>query len=604
MLPHLPGDILSCITEQLTAQATACLWTTGNKALIERLGNGGGIKKFYLCLDPLYRSAWPSTVRRFTRLESFIVGSDIYTGFNPTWTPNFHDLSPTVQVLRLGFTDDLLSLLQVLREEGSLPNLRSLFCGNGKVEEIEELLYEIAPKRPSLVSLEVDSDVIPVLSLARLPRHLVELTVSADDIDLRSGAAFPASLEKLVFTLETFGDFFGLLPSGLLAFSFCCSDEDGEMTVERLAQLPRGLTLLNVTVEDITEDHLRALPPALTDLDLSNSIADHDYKLMASLPPSITSSLSLPAMTNDSVTFFPRALQQAYTVDHTPHVITHMPPNVKFITFSATTFPEADDEQIVWPKLPDSLTSVYHLHRSYLDQHTLPSLQRLHIDKALTATQAKSLAWGLNYFATSTYPLDISWISSLPPTLQEIDILSDYEDLPADLVWPVWSEEDLARFPPNLETLCIGPVAQLSSHSYTLLPSTLTYLKIMSQTLADDLKPLQGLIHLRDLNLKVEKPSPADAGEALRNLPKRLLHFSFNSLARASFDFEVTDEDFESLPPGLTTLLLYVRVRGVTGSCFKKLPSCLDSLKIDFESPKWFKRAAEDFDFDSSSDDE
>lgn len=587
MLPLLPGEIICGITDLLTAQEIAFLWTTGDKRLAERLGNGGGVKNYYLLLDPLYVAGWPSIIRHFTRLETFAAGSDIYTGYSPKWTPNWNDLSPTVHTIRISWTNDFESLLGAMREEGSIPNLRNLSVGNGSSDEMEEFLAKIAPKRHSLRSLELECADIGVLSLALLPPFLVKLNVSITSMDLTSGCAFPATLEELSLSVIDYQDFFGLLPSGLQSLTFYTTNSEINLAPEDFALLPRGLTELRVAIEEITEDHLKALPPALIEFDLGANLTESQFKLMKLLPPTVTASLSLPEMTEESVSFFPRGLREAYNIALNPAVFAQLPPNLKFAGFAHDNPPSTDEEPIQWPQLPNSLTHVTGLLPSYFDHHTLPNLKRVEFHGIFTASQVEKLPWGLEYFASWALIEGTEWIASLPPTLTELDTFFDDEDALGEGVWPTWSLENFQQLPPNLETLCIGPLDQFTGECLTLLPSKLTNLKILTESLdADNMEHLARLLNLRQLNVKVWDTFPTDCRALVKNLPKRLMHFTYQPLRRTVID--LVDDDLKSLPVALMTFALYCDAQFITGSCAPYLPHYLDSFTIDYITPAWF----------------
>lgn len=395
MLDLLPCETLQLITNRLDGYAIAFTWLCGNKRLNQRLGNGRGVICFRHVVDPLYRLAWPSLVRNFLHLESFLVEPRFPSMMSGQWRPNFSDLSPTLQNLKLLFSGDAISFLTHCASlPDAFPHLNSIESDFGYTEEPIEPFKAL----PSLESFRVEDLNLSAIRPSRLPLHLKDLHLTVYVINLSEGVFFPDTLETLRLKIINAPsswpwNFFRGLPVGLKELCimnvmekeiilFGNDDEDPEPTpnAEDIASLPRSLLVLCIVPwSQIELETVQALPPALTELRIhgldgesprSDAWCTDSFAALKSLPKTLTScDCGLPGYTAENIDFYPPKLicRSPWTsFDETDG----QSKNSGTIAFVAGP-PQLEEEKS--QKLPESVTELKSCCSDYLDLHPLPS---------------------------------------------------------------------------------------------------------------------------------------------------------------------------------------------------------------------------------------
>lgn len=583
MLSALPAAVLCDITELLNARHIATLWSCGDTRLNELLGSGGGVKSFSFPIDSRFVSKWPSIVRHFACLTTLSIPETVYLGFEPQWTPNLLDLSPTVRNITLLMPQDLRLFIQALQANPhAFPELEYLSTSFFDAEDVIELLRFQASNLSNLTNLDLSGSHLECdLSLRDLPHTLTSLSLDIAKFDLTDGGRFPQGLESLVLSLckeIPSAELFSLLPIGLRSLEIECDSHP--FNVADLVSLPRGLTHLKLPMETTSIEHIQALSPHLTSLIVSSEI---EREALAHLPRSLTSCEPLPIPTRETMEFFPPSLTLMDNVPFDCEIYGRLPASIKSLHLKPFDEEEErltpEDEESLWRSaLPASLTNLTGFDMRYLDYQPLPSsitdlyivkgpVRYNHLRDNLLPQNLRILTANGGITHAECFPL-------LPRSLMILSM--DQNDIEISM-----NAAEVLELPRNLNELCMGSIRLTEPDALKNLPTGLQRLALVMTIEKETLSYLPVSKTLSYLSISLPQGENLPKGMAdhfFRNLPRSLIHVSLNGYGTS----DVTDYGLENLPPGLCTLWcsMYADDNLLTGSCIPSLPKT--NIEISF----------------------
>lgn len=601
MLSCLSTEALAAVIGLLDGRDIGRLWSCGDSVLNRRLGSGGCVKEFRLELQSLFPTKWPSLVRHFTRLQHFEVSYARGEAVEGDWIPNYSELSQSVRKIVLCFPKDTIAFFEALRSGFSFPHLEelkevsTLLIRISKTPEeaqqiINSMMALLPPSLYSLTFTNWSSLQLPPHT-STWPRQLRQTNVmvtppdfehqqpdqgsSPAETDLLSTFLdFPPSLEVLQMQLSSKNMklVFASIrwPSNLLSLSLW-SQSAVAMSIADVQGLPRTLTCFNAKLSSasFSVEFLQALPPKLTELNL-RGVPQLNERTLILLPRTLTKSSNLPTPTAENIKLFPPSityLSSAQTYDDLPSGIRTIMDGMAGMDGG----PKPPNH--TWKRLPDSLTHLPHVHPDYLAEHTLPlSLRKLWMYQTyLTEHHVERFA--------STNITQLTLSGCTVPTKQLfqhlprcISILSLVQVFPI-----IMGDEECKNLPETLLNLTLSPTQFTCQRPFHSLPSGLEFLSLRIDTLEEACFDPKRFAKLHSLNITLTNLSPGIARQFVTNIPRRVKRFVLSSPEGA--DTEITDEDLESLPPGLTNISLG-QARNVTGRWLSRMPQFLDDIWI------------------------
>ena len=566
MLDKFPVEVLALVVDNLNGRHLGLLWRTGNGKLNYKLGIGGAVKHFSLKLDSLYPSLWPSLVICFPHLTSFSILAEPTSEVLYDWHPTRLDLPRNLRSLTLCGSDEFTLLIEAVRSDASAFSLLETLIAPSTTKQASEDLFKLCqegrfPRLESLTLKDSHLDTVPIV-----PSQVKHLSIEVNGADVPSGVrVFPEGLETLNLELFIFdiegSDCFDLLdamPSSLRSLTFNHLMMGHEIDTDFLSRLPRGLTRLNCALryKEISEQDFRALPPALTDLDLGLSarILEPEECIAMSkfLPAGLTRFSGAPRATQDSIKFFPPRLTQIGEVVYDPLVYEHLPPGLTYLSHSPINPEGEPKDDVVWPLLPRTITSIFGIGTGYVAQHALPEkLTEVTINRGfLTTTQLR------NHLPQGLLSLQLN-LASTNPEMPICDAMPRHlTSLTIQAEGLVMSAQECESLPKTLRILSIVRALFECPQPFENFPNQLEYLNLGASGLGIDC--LRGLrsSKMRSLNLTLPDFPPGLAHNLCMTLPKRLKRFGLQASNPSHRSTDLTDDSLAKLPVGLQILNL------------------------------------------------
>jgi len=575
-----PPEILSLITERLTAYDTANLVFSGDRNLIRRLTNGG-VSVFELVFSREKRICWPKMISLFPTLKRF----KLETGTNDSG----------IEVKNV----DLYSL------PSSLESLHVSF-ENAEYAFLGAELIVADPYPDPIWSPRTDGDIhiVPFPVSERLP-NLLKLHINGNPaLGNPFLTSLPTSLTELYLESNTHLTLLGLgmLPPNLTHLAL-----DNNSQLDGIHHVPSTLTYLSISCAVQTHpDFLLDLPRDLTYLDLSR--CDHDFgEMWKDLPPALTT-LKLPW--NSSISGYwgelPRGMHHIradYQSLITDEAVPYLPPCLETLVMRDAT--ELTDAAI--PNLPRTMTKL-DLRKSVLLTNAClkdlpPKMRRIktlqHLDLDATSPLPNTIEVLTCRTATFDLLLTLPHLRKLvvetfkgKPHHHYLTTLSRLTHLTIDGSFTI-SDSFISALPQSLEHLSMNGEYSLSDTCSTLLPRGLKYLQVLdSNHLSDEfvrfLPPKLTELFLTYSTLITDK--------ALAWLPRTLCIFVANASThftdggiphlprhlrdcRMEHAHLLTDESAKHFPRTLTRLYLD-RCKGFTDAAMPHFPRMLTSLDL------------------------
>lgn len=604
MLNNLPSELLEAIVSSIEGVGIGRLWLCGDSRLNARLGAGGAVKSFRVHFDSLCPVQWPSLVRHFVHLEHFKTsfGRDATV---MAWVPRYSELNRSIRRLNLSFKSDFFGLQDAFTGGHTFTCLEELTglapksTSNAAAQEMISNFLALLP--PCLTNLQFQhanysSDFAysnyekmywPVPT-SYWPRNLRKLTLSLICSENEPEPVLPLSLEELDLSIQDPNRYDGrdhvreiyaaiaLIPNLRKLRILLYSLNMTSLTIEDIRRLPRSLNHLEMDFLEFSfdADLMIALPPMLTELDTRVNRTIVDISLLELLPRSLTKFGNLPFPTVETLKVFPpniASLDQLYML---PEIVAALPPGLRSAKFRPADGGH-ETTNLVWPKLPDTLTEVRNLSPGYLDQHPLPTNLQVfklttgdltdgHV-KRFSSTKIASLS--LKYCSYNTEHL----FKHIPRYLTRLRLIGN----------PIMrmDDTDCKNLPKHLVDLELNPVDFNCSHPLSYFPRGLKHLEMRTTSLEIGcIGEGRGFFpELVSLCFRIQEYPAGLAHYLLTNLPRQLKQFTIT--APALIDFDLTDESLLSLPPGLLQLIAKPAPM-VKGTWKTKKPAFLDNIRL------------------------
>lgn len=599
MLNCLSDDALTIITALLNGRDIGHLWLCGDSRLNYRFGSGGCVKVFRLSFDSLFPFQWPSVVRHLAHLEEFLVDETLEEPSHPEWAPRYSDLSPNLRKLDLAFQSDFGSFFSSLCT-GCFPHLEELTRLNisgHSVAKNDAALLSFVDQLPFLRVVKFSQTALGASGLATLkpsqwPRQLRETNITINyrlETEFSDSLVFPEGMEELriLISAQNASSFFNAVvwPPSLVWLVLIVHDRleplKEDVLVSSLLRLPRGLKKIGIHAIPggpipFSSSLAMALPPNLTDFHFVH-MRFEDTKLISLLPRSLTKVENLPFPTAETASLFPPNITELTRLIHHPDNYAYLPSGLRSIKSSELSTVPIETGK-VWPKLPDSVTSMGTIDTRYLEQHPFPrELASIHFRK-----QSLTDAHIERFFASNITNLHLHECSISAKQL--------FEKMPRNLVilrligcnMPSMDVSNFESLPKTLRVLQLEYVALSSPNASHVFPEGLKELVIRTLTIGPLFLNLenQKFPKLKTLTLHLAMLSEGLAQRLCSSMPRRLKKFEF--IVQGDRPIDITDDSLASLPRGLTYLSTNPAPQ-VSGKWLAKKPACLDSVWLGLE---------------------
>jgi hypothetical protein len=419
-------------------------------------------------------------------------------------------------------------------------------------------------------------------------------------MDVSKKRALPESL--LVFRVHSFGasttDWLPHLPLGLSVLE--CSIQ-GDNLLEKLQSLPRGLETLatacrNNIPELVTPELVKSLPPLLVNLSLyiDEIIPGHLESLLDCLPPTLRTLQS--NLFDGSNTLCAEAIAKL------PRNLTNYPHKI-YSWDCMRTLPLVTTIQLP----PDETLP------EILQKRNIPNFQELELPSSIRNLQVTNLDRPLSTILSKLPKLtnltlvgspSLSTIPFLPKSIRDMTLeylpepimvhilpllpraLTSLSIFPLGAPNQVLTATNVLDLPRTLENLSIFS-SSVDESWFTGLPATLSYLSLglvhfFTPQQADALS--KTCPNLVSLHLYFNEGAVSSGW--MRHMPQRLRTLYMNSIYGP---LEFTAHDIASLPSTITDMSFEVGIL-CSEDWEDVLPRSLRHLKLQFETPSWWKQ--------------
>lgn len=623
MLNSFPLELLEHITSYLTAQYTGLLVLCGDKALTHKLCNAGGVRYFRWSRDIKFRATWPHMVSQFSRLRFYSMSVQHYAPYAPLDKLDFASLPRSITDIRISIQVPADAFTTFLIDNPT--HFHDLIHIN--LLNSHTSFDPILTTSSSIANLEYLNSYFRTLSVGLLPKNLTYLYVSNScPMDTTHGTQFPEGLTYLNYT-NTAGPIKPYdLPRGLRTYS---SFGRGLYSNEEMAEFPRTITSLLTRIDDPNETGVTGLPPNLT---LLSSLSKVRTTFTHLLPRSLTQVSIYGDMKNEHLKHLPPALTEldaddAFHLKHDQFPL--LPPSLLTLKTSHAPKPKVTRliasfppclhtlhisavGSILAPKLPKTLTELL-IFAGPLLQETVPllpqSLRRLYAqglllegsedDLFLKVPVVESLVQALSSKKKGETILSfrdyVSILPELPVSLMSLDVAAPQFNnvgvgirfVPTYCSLTSASGVHFHRFV-HLRELTLSHIKVLDTAVFASLPNTLVVLRLTSvvEIVLDCFTQLPS--SLRSLSVTLTHHMPGIGPNIFSALPKDLAIITYNITDNQTVSDPEIDNSVLTLLPTTVNFISVPMTSGVTKEILQHIPG-LTNLYLGGAIPRWLR---------------